>query len=101
MTNDRPLEVTEMAVRVVIQTIWFAGLAAALTWWSWASIRWALDGFAAVSPPDPIIILLHGAAAFLAAAWGIKAAGMLFFQLFPFLIARWLQPRPPKLNRGK
>lgn len=100
MTDDRPLEVTEMAVRVVIQTVWFGCLATALTWWSWESILWAFNGFPAIDPPDSITILLHGVATLVAAAWTLRAGGLLLFQLLPFLIAKALQPRPPTLKRG-
>lgn len=100
MTNDRPLEVTEMAVRVFLQAVWFGSLAGALAWWCWPSLLWALAGFPSLRQPEPITLLLHGIAALIAAAWGLRVAALLFFQVLPFLVAKALQPRPPNLKRN-
>ena len=97
--TERPLEVTEMAIRTLLLAIWFASLASGLLWWSWPLVSWGLEGFPGGGAPDGWRLFAYCFAAFMGVLWTLRAAGMLAFQLLPFVIARLLQRGPPKLQR--
>ena len=97
--TDRPLEITEMGIRVLFQAIWFGALAALLIWWSWPTWLWAFAGFPESAMPQGWTLVGHAFAALFGTAWALQTAGLVFFQLLPFVIARLLQPGPPKLPR--
>ena len=97
--SDRPLEINEMAVRRLVQMIFFRGLTALIVWFVWPSILWGLDGFPEYKMPDGYTVLLHGFLAILALGWGLRAGGTLLFELVPFAIARMIRPKGPKIRR--
>ncbi len=97
--TDRPLEITEMGIRVLTQAVWFSALAGFLIWWSWPTWQWAFAGFPEAAMPQGWTPFLHALAALFGVCWGLRAGGLVLFELMPFLIARLLQPGPPKLRR--
>lgn len=101
--SDRPLEINEMAVRRLVQMIWFGFLSALIVWFIWPSILWGLDGFpeSDLPPnmPNVYLLLLHAVLALLAIGWGLRAGSTFLFELLPFLLARAMQPKGPILPR--
>lgn len=97
--TDRPLEVTEMAIRVALRIVWFSALAALCLWWSWPIIAWGLNGFPEGQHPQDWRLFAYGFVAFAGACSALKAGGLFVFQLLPFLLARALQPGSPKVKR--
>ncbi|MGD1955724.1 MAG: hypothetical protein ACFBZ9_10925 [Sphingomonadales bacterium] len=99
--TDRPLEINEMAVRRMVQMVWFGCLTALIVWFIWPSIMWGLDGFTEHKMPDGYTVLLHGFLAILDLRWGLRAGGTFRFELVPFAIARLIRPKGHKISRLK
>jgi len=97
--TDRALEITEMGIRSLFQAIWFAALAATCIWLSWRLWEWSFAGFPDALLPEEWRLFAYGFAALLGVAWGLRSCALIFFQLMPFLLARLLQPKPPKIKR--
>lgn len=97
--TDRALEIIEMGIRALFQTIWFAALSAACVWWSWPFWEWAYAGFTEHLMPEGWRLLAYGFVAFLGVGFGLRAFGVFFIQLLPFLLARLLQPKPVTIKR--
>lgn len=97
--TERPLEVTEMAIRALFMAIWFASLAGGLLWWSWPLWEWGLAGFPDQLMPGEWRLFAYGFAAFLGVGFALRACGVFFLQVLPFLLARLLQPEPAQIKR--
>ena len=97
--TDRALEITETGIRALFLCIWFSALSGAAIWWSWPIFEWGFAGFPDYVMPDDWRLFAYGFVAFLGIGFGLRACGVFFLQLLPFVLARLLQPKPAKIKR--